>query len=489
MQPLSEILMANAADEETQAARMAALKDKKCLWITAPVIPMMSGTLTQRVQWVRDQGVELVAVFESETDKLFGIMKEKEFFSQAVFVDMHANDVADQIVAALSEQGIAVDSVFSPYEQCQTIVGDVGTKLGLTANPAKCYETARSKHKTREACVKAGLGTPRVGTCKTKEEMHAVVERVGFPLILKPSAGAGSCGVYRADTMEEALKHYDTIMEEMRENWGLEWNPGLETNVVLVEELLVGPEFDTDILIWDDKPVYIRTVDNWECTAPFYLETGSNMPSIFPKEMIDELEQYSLDCVRACGFTFGCYHVECIVTKEGPRLIEVNARQGGGSMQEFNMHMHEVDVFANFFISTFGIPINPPRTEAVCCMADFSITCETTGILMDLDFMESISAHPAVVRATPFFKSGDKVKGLDSGFPVWLGEFLVKGETAQKAIDTVNEIVAQMKPNIQPQVAEPEFETDTTTTSSACIEKVKVAKVLPPTENSSEVLV
>jgi len=421
-----------------------------------------------------------VAVFESKEDKLYSIMKEGGFFRKAIFVDMHADDVADRIVAALGDEAIQANSVFSPYEQCTTIVGDVGTKLGLTANQASCYETARSKHKTREACLKAGLGTPRVGTARTAEELEAVLEYVQFPAILKPSAGAASWGVYRANSLQEAKTHFATITGEVASNVGLGWNPGLEDSVVLVEELLIGPEFDTDILMWQGKPVYVRTVDNWDCLEPYFLETGSNMPSVFSDDMISELEQYSLDCVKACGFHFGCFHVECIITKEGPRLIEVNARQGGGSMQEFNMAMFDVDIFANFFISTFGIPINPPRAEpAHCAMADYSITCSKTGILRDIDFFETIRNYPGVVRATPHVKAGDKVTGLDSGFPVWLGEFLVQAPTPQQAKDLVHKVLEEVEALIAIDDLAPELEEmPDTTVSSTQLTKQERTKLL-----------
>mmetsp|Transcript_18098 Transcript_18098/g.45971 ORF Transcript_18098/g.45971 Transcript_18098/m.45971 type:complete len:492 (+) Transcript_18098:96-1571(+) len=446
-----ELLRANAPDAATQAARLAALNGKTCLWITAPVIPMMSCIMTDRIRWATAQGVEICAVFSSEEDKLYAIMNDKQLFSRAIFADLNADDVADRIIAAVKEAGVEPHSVFSPYEQCQTIVGDVGTKLGLMANPAKAYSLARSKDRTRVACREAGLPTPRSGVCSTVDGLEEVLAAVGYPSILKPASGAGSAGVYRASSIEEAKRAFKIIEEDFRKNSGLSWNPGLGTNKVLVEELLVGPEFDVDILMWEGEAIYVRTVDNWECIPPYFLETGSNQPSVFPKDTVADLEKYSIDCVRALGFTFGCFHVESIITAEGPRLIEVNARQGGGSMQEFNMGIHDVDIFANFFIGTFGIPINPPVTPSKCAMADYSITCPRTGILEDLDFLDRIREHPNVTRVGTFCKPGDRVTGYDSGFPIWIGEFVVSAETPEAAIKIVDEIKETLTFNIRPE--------------------------------------
>jgi biotin carboxylase len=37
--------------------------------------------------------------------------------------------------------------------------------------------------------------------------------------------------------------------------------------------------------------------------------------------------------LQALGFTCGVFHVECKYTSRGPRLIEVNARMGGGCVR------------------------------------------------------------------------------------------------------------------------------------------------------------
>merc|ERR1711916_367763 len=110
---------------------------------------------------------------------------------------------------------------------------------------------------------------------------------------------------------------------------------------------------------------------------------------------------------------------------------------GGGCMQEFNLEIYGVDVFANFFLSTFGIPINPPTLPAQCAMADYSITCEKTGIISSLEPFNLIREHPNVVRSTPFVEEGSKVVGYDTGFPVWLGEFVVKAETSKRCKDII----------------------------------------------------
>ena len=57
----------------------------------------------------------------------------------------------------------------------------------------------RDKEATKQAVERAGLRVPRHGCARTAPEAWAVVERVGYPAIIKPIDGAGSKDTYRCD--------------------------------------------------------------------------------------------------------------------------------------------------------------------------------------------------------------------------------------------------------------------------------------------------
>lgn len=77
-----------------------------------------------------------------------------------------------------------------------------------------------------------------------------------------------------------------------------------------------------------------RTIDRpwgWFCVCrpcipPYYLECGCNLPSTFPADVQQSLNEYGEAVVKALGFSYGCFHVEVMYTKDGPFLIECNAR-------------------------------------------------------------------------------------------------------------------------------------------------------------------
>ena len=449
MNDVERLFSFNECTESMQNVRLSLLKGKKCLWITNPLITRMGNMLKSRVEWLLSVDVEIIPVYNSKSDKLIPIMEELHVGKKYFIVDLFSDNVAENIFDVLKKDELKIDVIFSPYEQCQPLVGALNSLMNIPGNSSDSYITARSKSLTRKACEVAKLPTPRNKVVKNLDELESCIEHVNFPCIIKPESGAGSASVYKISNMQEAKNAYDEIIKSFEKDDNIKWNPVMPVNHILLEEFLEGPEFDIDILLWEKKAVYAQVVDNWPCISPYFLETGSNMPSTFSNEILKSLEKFGYNCVIACGFTRGCFHVECVYTQDGPRLIEVNPRQGGGSMQIFNSEIYGVDIFANFFISACNIPINPPRSSATHGMADYSITCPKTGILMDTNFIDEIKLHPKVISAISYYQAGDQVTGIDTQIPVWLGDFIVKDDDVESAKRTVNEIIKKITINVQ----------------------------------------
>lgn len=56
-----------------------------------------------------------------------------------------------------------------------------------------------------------------------------------------------------------------------------------------------------------------------------------------------------------------------------------------------------MDLYANFFMSLCGIPIDPPRSETPKISYGFYfVNCPYTGTLLKNDFLEAARKHPLV---------------------------------------------------------------------------------------------
>eukprot|EP00123_Amoebidium_parasiticum_P011214 comp20581_c0_seq1/m.26497 comp20581_c0_seq1/g.26497 ORF comp20581_c0_seq1/g.26497 comp20581_c0_seq1/m.26497 type:complete len:488 (-) comp20581_c0_seq1:288-1751(-) len=463
---MEALLRLNAADEQTQMARREAARGKKVLFITCFLADYLYKRDKPLFQHVATFGSELYFVFGTEEkDKAAASMFERDGLvtGSLLYADMaDENSAGDNIVAAARASGVVFDAVFCPYEHAMTLMGEVAEKLGLHGNPASAYINARDKRVSREVCTKAGVAAPRFARVSERDTVAAAVEHVGLPLVLKPSSGASSDGVYRCNTLEDVLMRFDSVAHELKTNFLFNWSPGCEA-CVLLEEYIDGDEFDVDVMLWNGETVYANAIDNYSCPEPYFMETGSACPTLYTGKRQQQLLDYSSQCVKALGFDHGLFHVEIkysmkrsFVDADGetlgqPLLIEVNPRMGGGRTHLFHKEVYGVDIFENFFLSALNIPINPPRASVPkCAIGDYEICAEKTGVLLHTRFLDHIKNHPNVTECKVHLQAGAEVQGLDTGIPEWLGFYIVKGETAEEVNALIYDLAATINPPIVP---------------------------------------
>eukprot|EP00121_Abeoforma_whisleri_P016741 Awhi_evm1s15349 len=445
-------LVNGGATAEEQERRIEKLNGKKLLWLTCHYTADLYAGAKGRIENVVSQGVKLFIVF-GNTEKDLGLkdrMQADGFLTGgAIVCDMaDVDNCVQNIYDAAVETGVDFDGVFSPHEQVQTLIGDLAERLNLPGNSKAAYCNARDKRVAREVCQSKNIPSPRFGKIKSEDEIDYFIDYIGLPLVLKPSAGGASEGVYKCRTRNEVYKLFDDLQTEMTTNKVFTWNPGCEM-VVLVEEYIDGEEFDIDILMSNGVVVYCNVTDNWPTMEPTFLETGSNCPSTFSATVQQQLKDYSIQCVRALGFVQGAFHVECkysmkehrVYESEGeilgqPLLIEVNPRMGGGRTHKFNKECMGVDLFDNFVMTACGIPINPPKpSEPILALADYDVCCEVTGTLVEDDWLSNVTDHPNLVSHKYHAKKGKQVKGCDTGLPEWLATLIVRGDSADEAVE------------------------------------------------------
>ena len=64
----------------------------------------------------------------------------------------------------------------------------------------------RDKERMKQVLDAAGIRTPRHARTTTVAGVWAAVERIGYPIIVKPIAGAGSADTYRVDFGRRAVR-------------------------------------------------------------------------------------------------------------------------------------------------------------------------------------------------------------------------------------------------------------------------------------------
>ena len=194
-------------------------------------------------------------------------------------------------------------------------------RLGVELIGANLETIHRAEDRSgfKEAMVKAGLDVPRAGTAHTLEEALALGDRLGYPVIVRPSFTLGGGGSGFADSRPglAALARHSLAASPVSE--------------ILVEESIAGwKEFELEVMRdRDDNAVVVCSIENVD---PMGVHTGDSV-TVAPQQTLTDREYQAmrddaLACLRAIGVETGGSNVQFAVDPDTGRrvLIEMNPR-------------------------------------------------------------------------------------------------------------------------------------------------------------------
>jgi biotin carboxylase len=378
---------------------------------------------------------------------------EPELFEHFVEVDLaDPKTLLPRALAALQATGLTFDAVATFWELGSLLTAHIAEHLGVLGHLVSVVSAARQKTMTREICSKAGIPTPRFTPICSHADIETSAAEVQFPAVLKPVSGVCSTSVYHLRSVSELRARYAQVLSDARfarhvahahsdDQMALIWGGGME---MLLEEFLDGEEFDVDCLLCAGELVYANLVR--DLPMPHMVETGQQIPPRYPAGRQAELIDFAREVLAALGFRDGAFHVEVKYTSQGPRLIEVNARIGGGPAWDLHRRVWGVDLVEQYLMVQLGIPICPvPAPSPLAFYITSDLPAPVTGIVTRSDFLDHLAGHPHVLAAYPKVRPGQHVIGPDTGVPEWLGEIVVQGESAAHAEALMADILATVE--------------------------------------------
>ncbi len=202
--------------------------------------------------------------------------------------------------------------------------------LGLSFFSSKTTSALTDKFTQRQALAQGGLEVPRYAIVPALEDAKGW-ERLGaeavFPAVLKPRIGEASRDTFRVESLKEAR-----VLAEQSEAE----RPG--RGLVLEEYLRDGPgllrpafgHYVSVECVVSRGVVYPVAVTGRFPPAEPFRETGFFIPAALEEDLGAAVIDAACRSAKALAITQGCLHIEIKLTPDGPRVIEVNGRLGGG---------------------------------------------------------------------------------------------------------------------------------------------------------------
>lgn len=241
----------------------------------------------------------------------------------------------EAVAAFAKEHGVGL-VVIGPEAPLVKGVGDAVRAAGIPVfGPnAEAAQMEGSKEFAKHVMEKAGVPTAAWKSFTDEDACAAYVKELAGPCVVKADGLAAGKGVIVANTTEEAL-------EGVHECFSGHFGDAGKT--VVVEEMLKGPECSLLALTDGTTLVPLATSQDHKraLDGDRGLNTGgmgvySPVPILLPGELdlMVEIEQKVVDELRSEGITYsGCLYGGFMLTKDGPKVLEFNARFGDPETQ------------------------------------------------------------------------------------------------------------------------------------------------------------
>lgn len=238
-------------------------------------------------------------------------------------------------VSSLASAHGAVSRCFAAYEQAQLPLAIVRERLGIPGLPSSAAHNFRDKARMKDVLRAAGIPVARHRLVHTAADARDFAHEVGFPIVVKPPAGAGAKATERVRSAEE--------LESMLQRHAP--GPG---EPMLAEEFLRGTEHSLETVSIHGAPVW-HSITRY---APTPLEVLENpwiqWTVLLPREVddpaYDDIRAAGDRALRALGMTTGVSHCEWFRRPDGSLAIsEIAARPPGANMTTMISRANEID--------------------------------------------------------------------------------------------------------------------------------------------------
>lgn len=270
--------------------------------------------------------------------QLPAIEKAKEMGLDVVVVDMNPDAVGfkvpgieKEIISTIDIQAVISAAKRHRIDGIMTLATDmpmrtvaaVAKEMNLIGIDEETALKATNKAEMRKALQVNNVPIPKFYVVSNKDEYKDVVKQFNVPFIVKPADSSGSRGIFEVKDI-----HNEDLIVEAYEYC----HPFSRVGDVVVEEYMEGPEVSVETLTVNGECHVIQITDKLTTGAPHYVEMGHSQPTMLSKEIAEQISKVAKAANKAIGIKNGPSHTEIIVTKQGPKIVELGARLGGDNI-------------------------------------------------------------------------------------------------------------------------------------------------------------
>ncbi|MDH3430692.1 MAG: ATP-grasp domain-containing protein [Gammaproteobacteria bacterium] len=232
-------------------------------------------------------------------------------------------------------KGQTLDRIECLWEPGIMLAAELRRHFGIAGLTVEQAHRFRDKEAMKQALDAAGIRTPRHAAVDSIAGCWEAAEEIGFPLILKPIAGAGSADTYRVQSADELR----AVLPRLR-----------HVPSVSVEEFVDGEEYTFDTITIDGEIAYHNIA--WYRPRPLVARSNEWIsPQVIALRDADDPQfadaiEMGHDVIAALEFGSGFTHMEWYRKSDGEVVFgEIGARPPGAHQVDQMKYACDFDVF------------------------------------------------------------------------------------------------------------------------------------------------
>ncbi|MGP4020697.1 ATP-grasp domain-containing protein [Saccharopolyspora sp. 5N708] len=330
---------------------------------------------------------------------------------------------------------LGFDAVLTSCDYYLAAAARTAERLGLPGAPPEAVERACAKDRTRLALREAGVPGPAFAIAETASGLVEAAEALGYPLVVKPVDLCGGMFVRKVESPGQLREAHAALQGFPVNARGQQRNP-----VVLLEELLTGPEVSVETVTFHGQTSVVGVTDKSVAGQPWFVETGHMFPAALDAATEVAVAETAVAAIEALGLDNIVGHTEIKLTPRGPRIVEVNPRPAGNQITELIRRVTGIDLAAVYAQLALGEKPDLHRVDTGAASAAISFLLPPkAGTISDISGSERL-ADPAVVDWV--LKGAGHRAGAATSNNHYLGHVMVTSDRAGAARGKAESLVA-----------------------------------------------
>ena len=292
-------------------------------------------------------------------------------------------DISDREEVLRSARRIGIDGITAYWsDMLFPVAAYVAEQMQLPHNPRHTTEIMTHKHLFRQFLSDFGFASPRARGCSDLKEMVEFFDTLHAAAIMKPTDCSGSRGVFKVESVEDIVLHYEESMAYSTEG------------KLVIEEYLESDiiQQEAEIFVVEGKVVSWGMIEQRRdiVTSAFH-PVMHLIPSDISSEIEDKVKETIQRMITALGYVNGPCNIEYLIGRSGEIFIlDVGPRNGGNMIPQIVHAATGQDVTAMTLQAAVGDEVTISAARHKPYAMSTAVHSDSDGIFRGLTLAEGL---------------------------------------------------------------------------------------------------